>query len=131
MTATFRALRNRCFLLVLAAFLICTALWPKGVNKRLRFPAGQSSTSIDSAVIRGEMDRYILGAKAGQSMKVTITSLEYNAAFQISKPDGGEVPGATSDASKWSGTLPVSGDYVITVHGTRGNATYKLAIAIQ
>jgi hypothetical protein len=66
--------------------------------------------SVDGAVIRGEMDRYILGAKAGQNMRVTITSVEDNAAFQISKPAGGEVPGATrsDDATKWSGTLPTA-----------------------
>jgi len=31
----------------------------------------------------------------------------------------------------WNGALPRSGDYVIEVGGTRGNATYKLKVTVR
>jgi hypothetical protein len=34
------------------------------------------------------------------------------------------------DAMAWSGTLPQTGRYLIVVGGTRGNASYRLEIAI-
>jgi hypothetical protein len=63
-------------------------------------------------------------------MNVVITSSENNVVLQISKPGGGDLPGAAEadDATNWSGALPVSGDYTIIVGGTRGNAEYALTI---
>jgi hypothetical protein len=104
-----------------------------GVSSRVKFAPGKSSTTITCAVIRGDRDIYILGAKAGQKMTVNITSLEKNAVFQIENPDGEylEKAGEGDDQTKWSGTLPDPGDYKIIVGGTRGNATYKLSITIK
>lgn len=108
-------------------------LWAASVRERVRFVPGKDSAIVKGAVLRGERDRYLVGAKARQTMMVTITSSENNAVFEIEKPDGGELPGAASgnDATKWRGTLPASGDYVISVGGTRGNATYSLSIVIR
>jgi hypothetical protein len=104
-----------------------------GVSSRVKFAPGKSSTTINCAVIRGDRDIYILGAKAGQKMTVNITSLEKNAVFQIENPDGEylEKAGEGDDQTIWSGTLPDPGDYKIIVGGTRGNATYKLSITIK
>lgn len=111
-----------------------TLTFAEGVRKRIRFAKGRNSTVISSAVLREDVDHYIVGAKAGQRMKVEISSLEHNASFQISKPhDGGFLPGASfdDDARKWSGELPETGDYVIEVAPTRGNATYRLTVEIR
>ena len=108
-------------------------LWAASVRERVRFAPGKDSAIVKGAVLRGERDRYVVGAKARQTMIVTISSLEDNAVFEIGKPGGGEFPGAASgnDATKWRGILPASGDYVISVGGTRGNATYSLSIIIR
>ena len=105
-----------------------------GVKKKVRFAKGTSSTTIKGAVIRGDRDRYIVGAKAGQTMSVKITSVEKNAVFQICFAGEQEcLPGAGEgdDAMKWSGQLPVDNEYIIVVGGTRGNATYALTISIK
>lgn len=106
----------------------------EGVKKKVRFAKGTSSITIREAVIRGDQDRYYIGAKAGQTMTVKITSLEKNAVFQIyfhgeqeSLPGAGE----EDDAMNWSGKLPIDNEYVIVVGGTRGNATYALTISIK
>ena len=105
-----------------------------GVRKRIKFPRGRTSTVINNAVLREDIDQYILGARAGQRMKVEITSVEGNAAFQIVKPGNkGMLTGASwdDDATHWSGELPETGDYTIEVAPTRGNATYRLKIEVR
>ena len=105
-----------------------------GIKKRVRFPRGSHSTTIGGAVIRGEEDRYIVGAKEGQTMTVRIRSVEKNAAFLIyfaGEQESLEGAGEGDDATHWSGKLPTTTDYIIVVAGTRGNATYKLEIRIE
>ena len=104
-----------------------------GVTKRVKFAKGKHSATISGSVIRGDLDTYLLGAAAGQTMTVSITSLEKNAAFNIEKPGGGYLEGAgeMDDAMSFKGELPSGGDYKIVVGGTRGNATYKLTVSIK
>jgi hypothetical protein len=116
-----------------AVVFIClfgfSSIFAQGVKKKVRFAPGTSSTTIRGAVIR-----YYLGAKAGQTMSVKITSTEKNAVFQIYFHGEEEsLPGAgdDDDATTWSGQLPIDNEYVIVVGGTRGNATYALTISIK
>jgi hypothetical protein len=132
-------------LLMVGAFL--TGVGEAGVNQEVKFSAGKSETQIEQSVIRGERDQYLLTAKAGQKMEVSITALERNAVFAIYEPgyktakdaDGiVEIKGATlkgagegEDATAWKGALPSSGKHLILVGPTRGNASYKLKISIH
>jgi hypothetical protein len=123
---------------VLALVFIFTfsfsSLSAQGVKKKVRFAKGTSSITIREAVVRGDLDRYYIGAKAGQTMTVKITSTEKNAVFQIYFHGEEEsLPGAGDgdDAMNWSGKLPIDNEYVIVVGGTRGNATYALTISIK
>jgi len=123
---------------VLALVFICafafSSVSADGVKKKVRFAPGTSSTTIRGAVVRGDRDRYYVGAKAGQTMSVKITSTEKNAVFQIYFHGEEEsLPGASDgdDATTWSGKLPIDNEYVLVVGGTRGNATYALTISIK
>ncbi len=109
-------------------------IFADGVKKKVRFARGTSSTTITGAVIRGDRDRYYVGAKKGQTMTVSIKSEEDNAVFQIYLSGEEEsLPGAGDgdDAMKWSGELPADSEYVIVVGGTRGNASYTLTISVK
>ena len=111
----------------------------------IRFAAGTSSGHVEGGVIRAERDVYSVGARAGQTMTVTISSLENNAVFQIYEPgttvsrdadrmvdvSGTALAGEDKDIMRWSGTLPKSGTYLIVVGGTRGNASYKMDVGIR
>lgn len=106
---------------------------PKGKTQRVRFARGRTTAVLNGAVVRGTQDRYILGARSGQTMIVHITSREKNAAFAILGPDATALEGAEegTDATDWTGTLPLTGDYSIWVSPTRGNATYTLEVTIR
>lgn len=105
----------------------------EGVRKRLKFAKGSSSATVSGAVVRGDSDTFIVGAREGQTMSVNITSLEDNAVFQVREANGDylEDAGEGDDATSWSGDLPSTGDYEIIVGGTRGNASYKLTVSIK
>jgi len=132
--------------LLMVGALLC-GIGEAAVVKGVSFAQGSNSTLIQGSVIRGERDQYFLTAKAGQKMEVSITSLEQNAAFEIYQPGykvgkdadgileikGTALQGAGEfdDATAWKGDLPSSGKYLIIVGPIRGNASYKLKIAIR
>ena len=99
-----------------------------GVKKRIQFPRGESSTKLSGAVVRGDRDVYTLGAKADQTMNLSISSTEANAVFKLVDPNGNTL---AEDVTTWSDTLPLSGDYQVYVGGTRGNASYTLQVSIN
>ena len=98
-------------------------------TRRVRFERGRTSTIIKDAVVRGTRDNYILGARRGQTLIVHITSAEDNAVFDIYQRD--DETRLSEEATDWEGELPDTGDYVISVGGTRGNASYTLEITIR
>ncbi|MCA1574058.1 MAG: hypothetical protein LC770_05875 [Acidobacteria bacterium] len=106
---------------------------PAGKTQRVRFGRGRTTAILKGAVVRGTQDRYILGARAGQTMIVNVTSREKNAVFTILGPDATALEGTDEglDATDWTGELPLSGDYSIWVSPTRGNATYTLEVTIR
>ena len=97
------------------------------VAERIEFAAGSTTGTKSGAVILGQRDRYTLGAAAGQTMNVSITSLEDNAVFDLVGPEGAPLD---TEVTTSTVTLPLDGDYVVVVGGTRGNATYELVVSI-
>lgn len=119
---------------VFIGLLLSSSVFAKGVKQKVRFARGTSSTTIRGAVVRGDRDRYYVGAKAGQTMTVSITSPGSNAVFQIyfsGEQEALEGAADGDDATKWSGRLPADNEYVIVVGGTRGNARYTLRLSIE
>lgn len=124
----------RLVLVAAVSMLLSAPSSGEGIRKRVKFARGRNSAVMSGAVLRGERDRYILGARAGQKMTVSIKSVEDNAVFQIyfaGEQESLEGAGDGDDARKWSGVLSDSVDYVIVVGSTRGNATYKLEVKIE
>ncbi len=113
----------------------------------IRFAAGSNAGIVEGGVVRGDRDCYSVTARAGQTMRVEITSLENNAVFQLYAPGwrlgrdkdsilvvtGNTLPGAAegADVMRWTGVLATGGAQLVVVGGTRGNAGYRLAVTIQ
>ena len=125
--------RSKFTAVVFATLLLATCAFAaqKGLTKRVRFARGRTTAVLKNSVVRGTVDRYLLGARKGQQIIVHITSVENNAVFDIYTPQGGTLVGEGEDSTDWSGTLPEDGDYIIEVGGTRGNATYTLEVTIR
>ncbi len=95
---------------------------PVGVERRVEFEPGTDHGFVGGAIVLGTADRFVLRASAGQSMSISVVSLEDNAVVRVYGPEGGELPGGGGD---WfSGTLPADGDYIVEVTSVHGNATY-------
>ncbi len=119
--------------LLAVALVAAISTQADGVTKRIKFAKGKHSATVSNSVIRGEVDTYIVGAKAEQMMTVRVTAIENNAAFTVQGPDGEYLQdaGEEDEARKVTNTLPYNGDYKIIVGGTRGNATYRLTVTIR
>ena len=111
----------------------CAFAAQENLTKRVRFARGRTTATLKNSVVRGTLNHYSVGARAGQRMTVSITSVERNAVFRIYTPDGVRVEdtGEGQHALNWSGKLTETGDYVIEVGGTRGNATYTLKVSVR
>lgn len=101
---------------------------PQSRTIRIKFQPGTNSTVLENSVVRGTRDTYLLGARAGQKMKISITSLENNAEFDIIAPNQRVIAQGSTNTTV---TLPVAGDYQVVVGASRGNATYKLQVNIN
>ncbi|XHX80620.1 MAG: hypothetical protein RBJ76_12030 [Stenomitos frigidus ULC029] len=101
--------------------------------RRVRFAPGANSATIKDSVVSGTRDRYLLGARKGQTMSIRIVSLEDNAVFDVVAPLNAakEQRLLKQEVRLWSTTLPETGDYQIVVGSTRGNASYRLQVTIR
>ena len=101
--------------------------------RRVRFAPSASSATIKDSVVSGTRDRYLLGARKGQTMSIRIVSLEDNAVFDVVAPvnRAGQQRTLKQEAFTWSSTLPETGDYQIVVGSTRGNASYRMQVTIR
>jgi len=113
----------------------------------IHFAPGASAAEVAGGVPRGDRDCFVLEGRKGQSLAITQPApVDDNIVFQLYRPpwaihrtedvwgfSGSALPGAgeTQDASTWSGTLPVSGRYLLVVGTSRGGGAYRLRIEIH
>ncbi len=112
----------------------------------IKFPAGQSSTSLTGALVQDEVKCFTFIAKAGQHAAISIRSDGQNAVFQLYQPgwrkgldDGDPVIKGTAysgaadgdDAQHWSGLLAGKGRHLITVGTVQGDSSFTLSVAIK
>ncbi len=101
---------------------------PQSRRIQVNFAAGSNAATIADSVVRGTRNTYILNAGIDQRMRVTITSVEDNAVFDVVSPSGKLLQQEATGADLY---LPESGDYEIVVGGTRGNASYEIRMQID
>ncbi len=107
-------------------------------HERVSFHAGASSATLKGSIKGDEAIDYVLGAKAGQTMSVSLTTNNNASYFNVLPPgsDAAIAIGANL-GNAWTGTLPVDGDYRIRVFLMRSAArrnevaSYTLAVGIN
>src|SRR5215203_1490612 len=95
---------------VFAAFTLFTGESLAQVKTRIRFPAGASSTAV-KGTIRGYAYRdYIVRGNADQTITTSVSSTNRYTILSIFRPGGDNLDDA-AQMDKFSGTLPMTGDY--------------------
>jgi|GEM_PF-1061632 len=97
-------------------------------EKTVQFEPEAFGTTLINGVVRGDRDVYILNAKAGQQLTLTMASIEDNAAFDVLSPGKAWIVDEATDAAI---SLPETGNYKVVVGGTRGNASYTLNVMVR
>jgi hypothetical protein len=119
-------------LALIAMLLLTSSVLPNQILRRVKFQRGRTTAVLKGRIVRGSTDRYLLGAKAGQTMLVHITSPTDTANFSVSSKDGSAVDEDAVEVADWTGELPTSGDYVISVRaGMLENTKYTLEVTIR
>lgn len=101
---------------------------PDPTPERVAFARGATKTSVRGTTSANET--YLVGARAGQRMRVTLSAADDAAEFTVSASDGTFLAHRRTGAV-WSAVLPTTGDYHISVNATSGEAVrFTLEVAI-
>ena len=107
----------------------------KAEPNRIEFKRGTTSTIISGTVRGTEEAEYVLAAKKGQRLIIKLTSVPAKSSvFQLLGEDN-DTLGLEYDANyDYSGVLPKTGDYFITVTRpgqSKGTSRYKLTVTVR
>jgi len=128
-------LTGAAFLLLIACSSAKAQRGGKAEPNRIEFKGGANSTTIGGTVRGEEQAEYVLGAKKGQRLVIKLTSVPAKSSvFQLLGPDN-DTLGLEFDANwDYSGKLPKTGDYLITVArptASKGSSRYKLTVSVR
>lgn len=119
---------NTFHLWLMACFLLLTAPMVFAADdirtERVHFKKGANSAVVEASIKGYETVDYVLGARAGQHMNVSLATKHGATYFNILAPGENEVAifnGSVSQ-NQYEGTLPASGDYKIRVYMMRSAA---------
>jgi hypothetical protein len=98
------------------------------IPKQIRFGRGRTTAVIKDTVRLCTSHEYRLRARSGQTMSVNLATGR-RTSFTISSPAGDTIEGADG-VKDWSGELPQTGEYVISI-GTDATAAYTLEVTIR
>ena len=101
-----------------------------GEPMRIQFARGATSATVNGELARRGIDRYVLTAMAGQSMQVDVNSPGEAVVLAVQGEDGTILLNRGNGETAWSGVLPKSQDYIVSVISTGPAAGYSLTVTI-
>jgi hypothetical protein len=96
---------------------------------RIQFAPGATSATQSGHVTAGDIDRYVFRALAGQNTDIQITGGDL--ALELMGEDGILLRHHLEGSRQWSGQLPFTQDYVISVVSTGASTDYELVLRIE
>jgi hypothetical protein len=120
--------------------LVCSAAFTDAEardirTERVRFKGGQTGASIKGRIVGYESVSYVLGAEACQTMTVALKPSNLATYFNVYEPgkkpsdqalaNSGMTGPMVPDLNKFSGKLPSSGEYTVSVYMMRSAARRK------
>jgi hypothetical protein len=99
-------------------------------SSRVRFQKGSTGVTLSASLEKGRHNEYVLRARRGQTMQVTLDTEQQDVAFRVFL-DNSDISG---ERRNWSGKLPRYGDYHIVVYlnqsSSAQSAGYTVTIGI-
>jgi hypothetical protein len=102
-------------------------------TRRVQFARGTSAATVQGRITGDQTVDYLLGARAGQNMNVSMTSPNAAAYFNILAPGENEVAmfNGSVNGNQFEGVLPRDGDYRIRVYLMRSAARRNEAASFR
>ncbi len=97
---------------------------------RIQFAAGGTSAVINGNLDTGQTVYYVLKANATQSMSVKVTSPNTDVTLGVFGADNQVLLASASKDTVWSGTLPTTEDYYMSLTAGGGATSYTLTVDI-
>ncbi len=97
---------------------------------RISFVAGATFASVTAPVEAGGVENYVLGAMQGQPMIVGVNSQNNDVTLGIKTAGGTVMLSSTAGQSTWQGSLPVTEDYYLFIHGGATTENFTLSVTI-
>jgi hypothetical protein len=124
-----------CIFLFCAAAPVFAQNGGKAEPLKIEFKSGTTSTTINGVVHGDEEAEYTLTATKGQRLTIKLTSTPVKSSvFQLLGPDK-DTLGLEYDSNfDYSGVLPKTGDYFISVKRptqAKGTSRYKMTITVK
>jgi hypothetical protein len=120
-----KMLRSLFIMTALVILAATTAIAQKDIRtERVKFKKGSNSAVVESSITGYETVDYILGARKGQYMNVSLATDNTANYFNILAPGENEVAmfNGSIGANQYEGILPKSGDYKVRVYMMRSAA---------
>ena len=118
-------MKNKLILTAIFAIIAISAQYTSAQTKiRVRFPAGTHGTTVKGTVRGYAYKDYLVGASAGQTIEVKLTSTGNPSVFTVFNPDGTSLD-IGAEREEFTGELPANGDYVVRVLMMRSDARRK------
>jgi hypothetical protein len=118
-------------LILLVGSLAANAQHGYRVTKRVSFRKGEVSTTVKGTIPNTlEVHEYIFKARAGQTVKIDLSSSTEDLTFYITDDEGNSMDEG-SELRSWDGELPADGDYHLYVSNASSRArSYSLFIQV-
>jgi hypothetical protein len=113
--------------------LTVTILPPRPAETvRIQFAPGANSATVHDTIYSGETKNYVLRAMAGQTMTVSVSSPRGDVPFAIlGLQDGNPYKRIVDESMIWTGVLPLTQDYQISVTAYGPTTTFTLKVIIE
>ena len=128
--------RERVWTAVLLFGVVALTGFGSAASERISFDKGASSTTFTAPL--GEGHDYVLGAKAGQSLTVSLQAPS-GVYFNVLPPGSPEalVNTSVTGEAHWTGDVQHDGDYTVRVYQMRAaarqgkNPTFTITLAVR
>jgi murein DD-endopeptidase MepM/ murein hydrolase activator NlpD len=105
---------------------------PTPAPTRITFPSGAFATTVQGTVTFPQRPRYLLRALKGQEMRIEIISKDNRANFSVQGvTDGQPLKRVENEDRVWSGKLPSTQDYLITIAVPGNAANFTLMVSVK